>query len=252
MRKKIMSSKFWKSLKEWICTLLFFVVASCIAFQPFKIPSGSMIPTLLVGDFLIVNKFCYGYSHNSFRIGTLNFPFPKTEKRIFGSKLPKRGDVVVFRNEKDNDQNYIKRIIGFPGDTVELKSGIVYINEKPLELKEAGDYSMIENGDYVTYKKYMEVLPEGKEHVIIKRFEFGKGGLDNVGPFVVPDGNYFMMGDNRDNSQDSRVVEKVGFVPLQNIMGRAEIIFFSSSCKLFEVLKWPFSVRYDRILKVID
>ena len=246
-----MSSKFIKSLKEWIYTLLFFVIVSFVAFQPFKIPSGSMIPTLLVGDFLIVNKFCYGYSHNSFRIGTINFPFPKMESRIFGSHLPQRGDVAVFRNEKDNDQNYIKRIIGLPGDTIELKSGIVHINGKPLELKEAGEYSIIENEDYVTYRKYMEVLPEGKEHVIIKRFEFGRGHLDNVGPFVVPEGHYFMMGDNRDNSQDSRVMEKVGFIPLCNIMGRAEIIFFSSSCKLLEILKWPFSIRYERILKVI-
>ncbi|MDR3031086.1 MAG: signal peptidase I [Holosporales bacterium] len=247
-----MNKKLLKNLKEWGCVISFFVIVSCMAFQMFKIPSGSMIPTLLVGDFLIVNKFCYGYSNNSFRIGTFNIPLPKIEKRIFANKPPERGDVVVFRNEKDNDQNYIKRIIGLPGDTIELIKGIVHINGKSIELKEDGEYSAIEDNNYAIYKKYKEILPNGKEHIIIKRFEFGEGRLDNVGPFVVPEEHYFVMGDNRDNSQDSRVMEKVGYVPLNNIMGRAEFIFFSSGCKIYEILSWPFSIRYERILKAIE
>jgi signal peptidase I len=210
-----------------------------------------MVPTLLIGDFLIVNKFCYGYSNNSFRIGTINIPLPKIEKRIFMKNTPKRGDVIVFRNEKDKDLNYIKRVIGLPGDTIELINGIVNINGKPVGIEEQGEYSILENNDYVIYNKYIEILPNGCRHVIIKRVKFGGGRLDNVGPFVVPEGHYFVMGDNRDNSQDSRVIEKVGFVPLDNILGRAECIFFSSSCRLFQILKWPFSIRFERMLTAI-
>ena len=239
------------NIKEWIVVLSTFIVISCFLFQPFKIPSGSMIPTLLVGDFLIVNKFCYGYSNDSFRIGTFTFPLPKITKRLMMSKTPQAGEVVVFRNEKDRNLNYIKRVIGVPGDKIELKDGVVHINDKPLELKEAGEYSIIDRDEYVVYKKYIETLPNGYEHVIIKRYGFGQIPLDNVGPFIVPEGHYFMMGDNRDNSQDSRVMEKVGFIPLNNILGRAECLFFSSSCSLFEVLKWPFSMRFERFFTLI-
>jgi signal peptidase I len=210
-----------------------------------------MIPTLLVGDFLIVNKYCYGYSNDSFRIGTFTFPLPKIESRLFSNNLPKQGEVVVFRNEKDRNQNYIKRIIGMPGDKIQLIDGVVHINDKVAELKEAGEYSIIDKDEYVVFKKYIEKLPNGYEHVIIKRVDFGQCPLDNVGPFIVPEGCYFMMGDNRDNSQDSRVMEAVGFIPLNHILGRAECLFFSSSCSIFEILKWPFSIRFERIFNII-
>lgn len=246
-----MKKSVWQNVKEWIVVLTSFILISCFLFQPFKIPSGSMIPTLLVGDFLIVNKFCYGYSNDSFRLGNFTFPLPKIAKRIMMSTPPKAGDVVVFRNEKDGDVNYIKRIIGTPGDKVELINGIVHINDKPLETRDAGEFSLVENNECSVFKKYIEKLPNGYEHVIIKQYGFGQWPLDNVGPFVVPDGHYFMMGDNRDNSQDSRVLEKVGFVPLDKIMGRAEVIFFSSSCSLFEVFKWPFSLRFERFFSLI-
>ena len=240
-----------KNVKEWFIVIISFLVVSCFLFQPFKIPSGSMIPTFLVGDFLIVNKFCYGYSNNSFRIGTFNFPLPKIETRVLGKNTPKSGEVVVFRNKRDNDQNYIKRIIGVPGDTIQVINGIVNINNKAVILKPDGNYSSLEDGNYVLYKKYIEVLPNGCEHVIIKKDEFGSGHLDNVGPITVPEGHYFMMGDNRDNSQDSRVMERVGCIPLNDIMGRAEAIFFSSDCSLWEVFKWPFSIRYERLFTLV-
>jgi signal peptidase I len=229
-----------------------FVAVSCLVIQPFKIPSGSMIPTFLVGDFLIVNKFCYGYSKDSFRIGTFNLlPFWPSEKRIFSKKLPERGDVVVFRNMRDKNLNYIKRVIGIPGDKIEIINGVVHINDKPVELKEAGEFSLMENGELTIYKKYIEKLPNGYEHVIIKKVGFGEGHLDNVGPFFVQDEHYFMMGDNRDCSQDSRVVEAVGNVHISQIMGRAEMIFFSSSCKLLEVFKWPISLRFERFFNIV-
>jgi signal peptidase I len=241
----------WRSVKEWIWVLTSFTLVCFFLYQPFKIPSGSMVPTLLIGDFLIVNKFCYGYSNDSFRIGTFTFPLPKITKRLFSDNLPQRGDVVVFRNEKDKDQNYIKRVIGLPGDKIELKDGVVFINDVAVELEEDGEFSIIENDEYVIYKKYIEKLPNGYKHVIIKRFPFGKGALDNVGPFIVPEGQYFMMGDNRDNSQDSRVPEAVGCIPLDRIMGRAECRWFSSSCEIWEVFKWPFSMRFERFFTAI-
>jgi signal peptidase I len=245
------NNKLRKSMKEWVYALSSFVLISCFFFQPFRIPSGSMIPTLLVGDFLLVNKFCYGYSNESFRIATFTFPLPKITKRLFSNKLPQRGEVVVFRNGKDKDQNYIKRVVGLPGDKVQVINGVLHINDVPVELKEAGEYSAIDRNEYVVFKKYIERLPNGYEHVIIKRFDFGQATLDNVGPFIVPNEHYFMMGDNRDNSQDSRVMEAVGFVPLNYIMGRAECLFFSSSCSFFEIFKWPFSIRFERLFSAI-
>lgn len=246
-----MGGKLWKNIKEWIVVGSIFVVINCFLYQPFKIPSSSMVPTLLIGDFLLVNKFCYGYSNDSFRIGTFTFPLPKFAKRLFCDKLPERGEVVVFHNEKDKGLNYIKRVIGLPGDNIELIDGITHINGFPVEIRQIEDFSIIENGEYRIYKRFIEKLPNGCEHVIIKAYEFGQARLDNVGPFVVPEGHYFMMGDNRDNSQDSRVMEAVGFIPLERIMGRAECLFFSSSCGLFEVFKWPFSMRFERFFTCI-
>lgn len=248
-----MISKVLRQLKEWGLVVGIFLFLNFCLFQPFKIPSASMVPTLLIGDFLVVNKFCYGYSNDSFRIGSFTFPLPKINgHRLFSNgNLPKQGEVVVFRNEKDDDKNYIKRIIGTPGDKIQLINGVVHLNDKPVELKQTEDFSIIENEEYRTYKKYIEKLPNGYEHIIIKSQDFGMGSLDNVGPFVVPDNHYFMMGDNRDNSQDSRVMEMVGFIPLNKIMGRAECLFFSSDCSLYEILKWPFSIRFERIFTAI-
>jgi signal peptidase I len=240
-----------KSAKEWIAVIGFFAVISCFLYQPFKIPSSSMVPTLLVGDFLIVNKFCYGYSNDSFRIASYTFPLPKIGGRLLQKRLPQRGEVVVFRNEKDGDLSYIKRIIGLPGDTIQLIDGIVHINGTPTKIRQIEDYSIIENGEYRIYKRYMETLPNGYEHVIIKIFDFGQAHLDNTEQFVVPEGHYFMMGDNRDNSKDSRVMEAVGFIPLERIMGRAECLFFSSSCRIWEIFDWFFSMRFERFFTAI-
>ncbi|MDR1333531.1 MAG: signal peptidase I [Holosporales bacterium] len=247
-----MNSKLLASIREWGWTLFALVAISFFLFQPFKIPSGSMTPTLVVGDFLIVNKYCYGYSNDSFRIGTFTFPLPKIHGRLFARGLPQRGDIVVFRNKRDRDHNYVKRIIGMPGDKIQVIDGVVNINGTPVELKYDGEHSIIdEDGEYVISKKYIETLPNGYQHVIIKRDEFGKGGLDNVGPIEVPEGHYFVMGDNRDNSQDSRVEEMVGCIPLERILGRAECIFFSSKCSLWEVFKWPFSMRFERFFTIL-
>ena len=238
-------------IKDWTVTIAIILSINFVAFQPFKIPSESMVPTFLVGDFLIVNKFCYGYSNDSFRVGEITMPLPKINGRIFMFSTLKYGDVVVFRNPKDGDVNYVKRVIGLPGDTVQIKDGYVYINDKKLELIDDGDYTLSDNGRYLVYKKYQEVMPNGYKHVILKYYNFGSAPLDNVGPFVVPSDHYFVMGDNRDNSQDSRVMERVGFIPIERVMGRAECLFFSISCKIYEIFKIPFSIRFERIFTLI-
>ena len=135
MQKEQIKKVAKQNLTEWGIVLGGFAVVSCFLIQPFKIPSGSMVPTLLVGDFLFVNKYCYGYSNDSFRIGTFTIPLPKITTRLMGNEQPKAGEVIVFRNEKDHNLNYIKRVIGVPGDKIELKQGMVYINDKTATFK---------------------------------------------------------------------------------------------------------------------
>ena len=241
----------YKDIKEWIIVLSSFIIINCFLFQPFKIPSGSMIPTLLVGDFLIANKYCYGYSNDSFRIWNFTIPLPKITHRLFAKDMPQAGDIIVFRNEKDRNVNYIKRIIGLPGDKIELKDGIVYVNDVALKVTAAGEFTDIEKGEYRIYRRYIETLPNGYEHVIVKIRNFGESDTDNCGPYYVPEGHYFCMGDNRDNSQDSRFPKEVGFIPLENIMGKAMCIFFSTKCSWYEIHKWLFSLRLDRFFTAI-
>lgn len=249
--KKSIGKNIWDGTKDLIKVFLIFGFITSVSYQPFKIPSGSMIPTLLVGDFLLCDKFTYGITNNSFRLWQFTVPLPKFKKRILARTSPQYGDVIVFRNPKDKDKNYIKRIIGMPSDKVQIIDGVVHINDKPCKIKEEGSYSIMDRGSYDTYTKYIEELPNGCKHVFIKRFPFGQGVLDNVGPFYVPKDHYFAMGDNRDNSQDSRVPEYVGFIPLENIMGKAKWIFFSSSCEWYQVFKWFFSMRFERFFTSI-
>lgn len=218
-------------------------------FQPFYIPSGSMVPSLRVDDFVIVNKFAYGYSRYSFPSAPNLF-----SGRIFGS-MPKRGAVVVFRPPGAND-DFIKRVIGLPGDTIQMKQGELYINGTLVPRTYVGQYidtSSPNLGPVVT-KDYNEHLPGGVTHPIIKVTNGPEffGGLDpnNTPVYVVPPGHLFMMGDNRDNSEDSRFLDgPVGYVPVENIIGPAEIIFFSIHMDhpFWEFWEWPFEIRWDRL-----
>jgi signal peptidase I len=230
--------------KTIIYALLIAGVIRSFLFQPFNIPSGSMEDTLLIGDYLFVSKAAYGYSRYSFPFGIIPF-----QGRFFAS-APKRGDVVVFKFPGDNSTDYIKRLIGLPGDRIQMKDGVLYINEKAVPKERAGD-AMINDygGQPRPVPKYRETLPNGVSYYVLDQQP--DGDLDNTQVYVVPEGHYFMMGDNRDNSADSRA--NVGFVPFENFVGKAEIIFFSKddSARIWELWKLPLAIRYDRIAEFV-
>jgi signal peptidase I len=177
---------------------------------------------------------------------------PLFSGRIFFHS-PERGDVVVFKLPTDNSTDYIKRVIGLPGDHIQMKGGNLYINDQLVPRKRIQDYLYQEgNGTVIPLVQYIETLPNGVQHRIIKMGD--NGPLDNTPVYDVPPGEYFMMGDNRDNSQDSRVLSAVGYVPGENLVGRAEFIFFSTdgSARLWEIWKWPFAIRYSRLFHGVN
>lgn len=223
------------------------LIIRALLLEPFNIPSSSMKPTLLIGDFLFVNKPAYGYSKYSFPFG-----IAPIEGRVW-SKEPQRGDVIVFARPTDPSIDFIKRLIGLPGDTVQVKKGRLYINGKLIPRELVGTRDVIdETGRTVAMKEYIETLPGGVMHSIYEEsdYEF----LDNTEIFTVPEGHYFMMGDNRDNSQDSRVTSVVGYVPFENFVGRADFLFFSTNgyARVYEFWKWPWSIRFSRLFMDID
>ena len=203
-------------------------------------PSGSMKPNLLVGDYIFVAKYSYGYSRYSFPFG-FNF----FEGRFF-FKSPKRGDVVVFRLPSDPDINYVKRLIGLPGDKIQVKEGVVYINDKKIEKNADGVFTDNDEEIASEIKKFIENLPEGKKITTLDQSPTMP--QDDTGIYEVPQKHYFMMGDNRDNSQDSRFLSQVGYIPEENLVGRATIIFFSSKKPIWQVWNWQDSIRFKRIL----
>ncbi|MEQ8397040.1 signal peptidase I [Thalassobaculum sp.] len=212
------------------------------AYEPFNIPSGSMIPTLLVGDYLFVSKMSYGYSRHS-----LPLSLPLIPGRILFSE-PERGDVVVFKLPTDNKTDYIKRVVGLPGDTIQVRDGILHINGEAVARRQVENFRDEDRfGRPADVKQYIETLPNGREHPIL---EIGDDlPNDNTGVYRVPEGHYFAMGDNRDNSVDSRFA-KVGFIPRDNLVGRAEVIFYSTSATsdVWEVWKWLPATRFGRLL----
>lgn len=231
--------------KSFTVAILLAMLFRSIAFEPFYIPSGSMKSTLLVGDYVFVSKYSYGYSRYSFPFG-----FPPFSGRIM-DEAPQRGDVIVFKLPADNSTNYIKRLIGLPGDKIQVRDNILYINDQKIERKQIENFlDSDEKGNFKSIPQYIETLPNGVSYRILE--EDSQGPLDNTMAYVVPDGHYFFMGDNRDNSQDSRVLSAVGYVPEENLLGPARWIFFSSKSSLFKVWNWFSSFRFERFFTTIS
>jgi signal peptidase I len=282
--KKADKSGLWDTIKVIIQALAIALVIRSVLFQPFNIPSGSLIPTLLIGDYVFVSKYSYGYSHYSLpeffdpapevvpgsrdlqlQLRSLNvdipsvatvmewlhIPQPSLSGRIFASQ-PKRGDIIVFKLPKDGHTDYIKRLIGLPGDKIQMIHGRLAINGEVVERTPLPSYVTEGHlGRSVEVPHYEETLPGGVKHEIIQ-LDGDNGYYANTGVYEVPPGNYFMMGDNRDNSTDSRVPQDqggVGFVPFDNLEGRAEVIFFSveDGEPAWQIWRWPWIVRWSRI-----
>jgi signal peptidase I len=240
----------WDTAVVVVQALAIAMVVRVFFYQPFNIPSGSMKETLLVGDYLFVSKLSYGYSRYSFPFGLDLF-----DGRVFGAE-PKRGDVVVFKLPRDNSTDFIKRVIGLPGDEIEMRGGQLFINGTAVPKVKKGSFTTVdEDGARSEIPSFEETLPNGVKYTVLDAEP--NGPFDNVGPYKVPKGHYFMMGDNRDNSTDSRALWAVGFVPFENLVGRAEVIFFSAAVDEPGALRWtspwtwPFDIRWNRFFNLV-
>tara|TARA_Y100001958_G_C21143561_1_gene481586 strand:+ start:246 stop:986 length:741 start_codon:yes stop_codon:yes gene_type:complete len=244
MSKKKIIQIIYDNIKTLIGALIIAVLIRSLLIQPFYIPSSSMEPTLLVGDRIFVSKYTYGFSKHS-------FPFsPNVTNERFFSKPPKRGDLVVFKTPADNRTDYIKRLIGMPGDTVQFIKGELIINDKKIKRKQTKNKEIIRCGNFLLETNiYIETLPNGFQHLVAYK---KKGSLQNSKKYKVPLEHYFLLGDNRDCSKDSRYLDSVGYVNNLNLVGEAKLIFFSNDTKKNSLLKfWNLhkSFRLERSFK---
>jgi len=236
----------WENLKALFYAFLLAVCIRTLWLQPFHIPSGSMIPTLLIGDNIFVSKTAYGYSRYSIPFGGY---IPYFSGRIWAAE-PKLGDVVVFRPVTDPNTDFIKRVVGLPGDRVQMKDGLLYINDVVCPVEPDGQFQTVnDDGTLLKANQFIETLPNGLKHLVIKQVPFGSATFDNTPVYQVPPGHYFMVGDNRDGSNDSRAQCLVSYIPFENLVGQANFIFFSTGGRiaLWEIWKWPFTALYSRI-----
>jgi len=242
---KSKKNNIFSNLKSIIIAIFIALIIRSFIFEPFNIPSGSMKPNLLVGDFIFVSKYSYGFSKHS-----LPFSIPLIPGKIF-SNTPERGDVVVFKTPENNRTDYIKRVIGLPGDKIEIKNGIIFINGSEILRKKINDFI---DTDKNTSMKRVRMYNEYFFNKEINVLDITDNGIaDNTRLFNVPENNFFVMGDNRDNSQDSRFINTVGFIPYENLVGKAQFIFFSlENSRFLQIWKWPNSIRYERIFKKIQ
>ena len=244
MRKSKLINIIFDNIKTLLGALFIAVLIRSLLFQPFYIPSSSMDPTLLVGDRIFVSKYTYGYSKHS-------FPFsPNITNKRFFSNIPKRGDLVVFKTPADNRTDYIKRLIGLPGDTIQFINGELLINNKKILREEIVNNKIVRCGNFLLETKtFIETLPNGFQHIVAYK---KKGSLQNSKLFKVPTDHYFLLGDNRDCSKDSRYLDSVGYVNNMNLVGKAKLIFFSNDTNISSLLNiWNLgkSFRFDRLFK---
>lgn len=255
-------------VKDNIKTILsagfFALVIRTLIVEPYHIPSESMVPTLLVGDYLFVNKNAYGYSRYALPFG------PPIFKGRFFFRQPKRGDIVVFQGTYD-DRKYIKRLIGLPGDRIQLENGIFTVNGNALKMVDNGTYKATDlrrrreeehlrqyQKTVIEVPKFLRHFSEGKTHEMIKYFPFGSAHMDNIPggieEYIVPEGHYFVAGDNMDNSDDSRNLSRMGYIPEENLIGRAEFLFFSTNeyAHWWEFWRWLGTLRYERLFTFLQ
>ena len=241
MKKKII-----ENIKTIVYAFIIALIIRTFFFQPFYIPSSSMEPNLLVGDRLFVSKYAYGYSRHS-------LPFsPNLTNKRYLSKNPKRGDIIVFKTPADNRTDYIKRLIGLPGDTLQIIDGNLYLNDQKIHRNKIEINVNINCGNTIlNINAFEEILPNGEKYIAVYNKE---GTMQNTDKFIVPDEHFFFMGDNRDCSKDSRFLGSVGYVAFNNLVGRASLIFFSNDKKrgnFFKFWKWHKSIRIDRFFRKI-
>jgi len=241
-----MKHMFIENIKTLLYALLIALIIRSFFFQPFLIPSSSMEPNLLIGDRIFVSKYTYGYSRHS-------LPFsPKVfNERIFETK-PERGDIVVFKTPADNRTDYIKRLIGLPGDEIQFIEGKIFLNSKEIIKEKTNILLNINCGnDNSETDVFFETLPNGKKYLSAYR---KIGTMKNSDKFIVPEGHYFFMGDNRDCSKDSRYLSSVGYVKFENLVGKARFVFFSNDTTngyLVQFWKWNKSIRFNRFFNII-
>ena len=245
MKKKFITTVF-ENVKTIIAALIIAIIIRSLIFQPFYIPSSSMEPTLLIGDRIFVSKYSYGYSKHS-------FPFsPNISSNRFFYNLPKQGDLVVFKTPSDNRTDYIKRLIGLPGDEIQFKNGEIFINNKSINRNNLNQTKQLRCGkSLIDVNTYEETLPNGVKHLA----SYNKiGSLKNTKKFKVPVNHFFLLGDNRDCSKDSRYLGSVGYVKKENLVGKARVLFFSSDYRIGSIFKfwdWNEILRLNRFFKTI-
>ena len=242
-----MKSKIVENIKTIFYALIIALIIRSFLFQPFYIPSSSMEPNLLIGDRLFVSKYSYGYSRHS-------LPFsPKIYNKRVLTKLPDRGDVIVFKTPADNRTDYIKRLIGLPGDIIQIVNSNLYLNNAKVKKDKIEYLTNINCGNKIINAIFFkETLPNGKKYITVYR---NNGTMMNTDKYTVPDNHYFFMGDNRDCSKDSRFLSSVGYVNINNLVGKAQLIFFSNEKKrgsFFKFWKWGKSLRLERFFKKIQ
>ena len=247
-----LESKFLSEVRSLAYAFSVAIIIRTFIYQPFVIPSGSMYPTFMVGDFVLGNKMVYGISHQTFPFRIKFF-----EGRI-GGRIPKRGEIVTFFGIRDPEgRDFVKRCVGLPGDKVQVIDGVIHLNGEAVKLKRIEDYTYedITRGTVAIYKQYEETfkLRDGttQVHKILMAHDFGDGYYDNTPEYIVPKDHLFMMGDNRHNSSDSRNMENIGFVHKDHIFSRPDFMFFSTEAKWYEPHKWLFTIRPERIFTIV-